>query len=118
MKNKLIIAIGFAWCLPLMAVYAAQSDPGISDHRAWSQIYEKKAQEQDVVIADHIKMRVQVGKYYGLDTSPNGTTALAIGREMQIHCDEIVAAAKKLQQELIEFAKWHKNQETKSQIEQ
>ena len=116
-KTKRVFAAALVLCAFLMPAYAGQSGPGVSDHKAWSQIYEKKSQEQEAVIADHTKMRITVGKYYGLDTSPNGTMALAIGREMQGHCDEIVAAAKKLQQELLEFAEWHKNQATKSQTE-
>lgn len=106
-QSKSFLATALALCVISVPVYAAQFDPDVSDHRAWSQIYEKKAMEQDAVIASHKKMKVQVGKYYGLDTSPSGTTDLAIGRDMQRHCDEIIIAAQNLQQELSEFAKWH-----------
>lgn len=104
-----ILALG----VPLLSAHSESSNLEISDHKAWSQIYETKAQEQAAVVADHKKMRDSVGKYYGLSTAPSGTIDLAIGREMQAHCDDIIAAAEKLKEEYLKFAEWHEQYSAK-----
>jgi hypothetical protein len=74
-----------------------------ADHEAMAQSYEKKAAEQDTLIAEHTDMKADFKKKFYI----NEKVTPGVDKQMGKHCNAIIKKAQELKKELLEFAKWH-----------
>ena len=117
MKNFWIIGLGLLMIATLLQpfCYAAEMGFGVSDHSAWAKAYEEKAAEQGAVIAEHEKMKKDFRQKYAPNPhQPDLFTERKI-QPVEEHCDAIIQDARKLQNDFLEFAKWHRMQASESE---
>ncbi len=104
------VALGFLLVaglvlLPGKIVFAAETAQAASDHLAMAASYEGKAAAQDALIAEHTKMKADYKNRFFVNEK---VTPLDKVRQMEDHCDAIIATAQKEKDELLEYAKWHR----------
>jgi hypothetical protein len=102
MTIGLIFMMGLPW---LNEVYAQDKSQVIASHLAEALKYEEKAVQQDRVIEDHLQMKQDfMLQTKGEDRviSPQRIEA------MNKHCEAIIQSAKKLKNDFLEFARWHR----------
>jgi hypothetical protein len=99
---SLAIMIGFALSHNL---YAAEPSQVAAKHLSMVKYYEGKAAEQDAIITEHQQMKTDYKKQYFINEKITPSVRL---KTMDNHCDAIIRDAKKLDNELLELAKWHK----------
>ncbi len=105
---SLAIMIGFA---AFHNLYAAEPSAVAADHLAMAKSYEKKAAEQDVIITEQQQMKTDYEKRFYIDEKGENLTPsrpLREVKEMEDHCDAIINDARKLKDDYLEFAKWHR----------
>ena len=76
-----------------------------TDHKDLASSYEQKAKEQDAIVAEHTQMKQDFVRRFFINEKISPMYKI---REMEKHCDTIIAEASKLRDEFTEFAKWHK----------
>ena len=104
--NKLMrVASLFVFVLGLgySAVSYAEEEFSSQDHSVLASVYEKKASEQNMLVSVHERMKTDS------DVRRRNQSATQM-QEMERHCDGIIAAAKALKKEFLNFAEWHKKQ--------
>lgn len=84
--------------------YAADEFVAAQDHATLAGLYEKQAAEQNSLINQHERMKVDSGWLRKINFN---ASAMA---EMQRHCGAIIEKAKALKVELSNAAEWHKKQ--------
>lgn len=105
-----LILLG-AGIVPVLAVslplYAAETDPLAVEHLAKAAIYEEKAKAQDTLIAEHqIEKKEAKAKYFFKEQeSPRSKL-----KTFEKHCDRVIESASRLRTELLDLAKWHRDQ--------
>ncbi len=67
--------------------------------------YEKKAKEEDAIIAEHQKEKNEFYRKYFINEKVTPRFRL---RPMVRHCDIIIHEAKKMRRQFLMFAHWHK----------
>lgn len=103
-----VIAVAFLAGLSQMAPYAcAEGDTAalVADHQAMAASYESKANAQGELIGEHTQMKQDYKQRFYINEKVTPTSGL---EKMNEHCDAIIGDAKKLQAELLDFAKWHR----------
>lgn len=96
-----LMILGMAFQYP---AFAAEVSDVIRDHKAMAASYQEKAAAQEPLITEHRKMKEEYQrKHIG---SPKAMPSSKV-TEMQRHCDAIAKSAKQLQNELLDFSKWH-----------
>ena len=95
-----VLALGYS------AVSYAVEDEFVAaqDHATLAGLYEKKAAEQNSLINQHGRMKVDSGWLKRINFNASAVA------EMQRHCDAIIDKAKALKGELQSTAEWHKKQ--------
>lgn len=88
-----------------MRAQADQISDTVADHQAMAAQYEEKAAVQDAVISEHTKMKEDYKAKYFINEKVSPMTKI---REMEKHCDTIIAEASALKAGFLEFAKWHR----------
>ncbi len=99
--SLLILVIGIA----MSGISFAAEDFTSGDHATLASLYESKAAEQQSLVSQHERMKTDS------DVRRRNQSATAM-KEMETHCDGIIATAKTLKKELLNFAEWHKKQVT------
>ncbi len=105
---SLALLIGFALSQNL---YAAEPSQVAADHLKMAKYYEGKASEQDAIIAEQQQMKSDYEKRFYIDEKGENLTTsrpLREVKEMEGHCDAIINDARKLKDDYLEFAKWHR----------
>ena len=100
----LILAMVLGIVSPIPA-YAQEVSQVASDHLAQAASYEQKVQAQDVLIAEHTKMKQDYRTRFFINEKVSPMVEI---RKMENHCDTIIKDASSLKGELLEFAKWHR----------
>ncbi len=105
---SLALLFGFALSQNL---YAAEPSQVAADHLKMAKYYEGKASEQDAIIAEQQQMKSDYEKRFYIDEKGENLTPsrpLREVKEMEDHCDAIINDARKLKDDYLEFAKWHR----------
>jgi hypothetical protein len=105
MKGKMaILALGMVFVLAMPWQGWAQVAQSVQDHLALADSYQRKAEAERQVIAEHTQMKEDYRKQ--LVTLPKWGDPRA--KEMDKHCDGIIDRAKELVTEFEKFAEWHR----------
>lgn len=108
MNRKLLSVVILIILLLGRTVYAADHiSQVISDHLEQALIYEQKAAEQDVLIADQKQKMVDYKATYRIDEERHSTGRI---EAMERHCEAVIKSAEKLKKEFLDFAAWHRKQ--------
>ena len=91
--------------LPATWAYAVEATQAASDHLAMAASYEEKVTVQDALIAEHTKMKQDYKERFFVNEK---VTPLGRIREMEDHCNGIIASAQTEKGQLLELAKWHR----------
>ena len=100
LQSVILATLLLAMALPVRV----QADE-VSDHQGLVASYEKKAAEQDAVIAEHEQMKKDYAARFSV---PQKGGKLPQIQAMEKHCNAIIEDATKLRDEYRDFAKWHK----------
>ncbi|MBI3313912.1 MAG: hypothetical protein HYZ83_06730 [Candidatus Omnitrophica bacterium] len=73
-------------------------------HEKLALSYEKKAADQNEVIAEHQQMKKSYRQKFMVNPKFGPPAKV---QEMEKHCDAIMGEAGKLKNEFLEFSKWH-----------
>jgi hypothetical protein len=98
--------LGLMGISPLFAIEPAASQV-IAEHLEQALIYEQKAAEQDVLIADQKQKMVDYKATYRIDEERRSTGRI---EAMEKHCEAVIKSAEKLKKEFLDFAAWHRKQ--------
>lgn len=108
MNKKLFSVVALiALLLGKMAYAADDINQVISDHLEQALIYEQKAVEQDVLIADQKQKMTDYKATYRIDEERHSTGRI---EAMEKHCEAVIKSAEKLKKEFLDFASWHRKQ--------
>ncbi len=88
---------------------------GVSNHSGWTKSYEEKAADQAEMIAEHEKIKKDSRFMYAPGLHQGDRLAVKKYGEIENHCDAIIQDAHRLQNDLLDFAKWHRMQSSESE---
>jgi len=100
-----IVALMMGGMLMPVAVYGAEAADAVEDHLALAASYEEKAAVQDTLIGEHTRMKADYKDRFFVNEK---LTPLNKIREMENHCNAIIAAASAEKGQLLDMAKWHR----------
>lgn len=101
---------GIGWFVVSMVFWGAGGfavEPAevAADHESMAAGYEKKAAAQEELVAEHTRMKQDYRARFFINEKVTPDTKI---REMEKHCDSIIAEAAQLETEFLDFAKWHR----------
>ena len=111
MRRIFLAAFVFLFASPSWAQELSQV---IGEHLEQALIYEEKAAQQDVLIADQIQKMQDYKATHSVDEKVHPTGRI---EAMEKHCEAVIASAKKLKTEFLKFVAWHRNQAKELQNE-
>jgi hypothetical protein len=88
---------------------------GVSNHSDWKKAYEEKATDQVDIIVEHEKIKKDARLMYAPGLHQGDRLAMKKYGEIESHCDVIIRDAQRLQNDYLEFAKWHRMQSSESE---
>lgn len=94
---------------------ASEMSLGVSDHSGWAETYADKAAELTPSITEHEKMKSESRLRYAPGLHQGERFAMKKYEEMEKHCDVIIRDAQRLQNDYLDFSKWHRMQESESE---
>jgi hypothetical protein len=88
---------------------------GVSNHSGWRKAYEQKAADQAEIIAEHEKIKKDARFMYAPSLHQGDRLAMKKYEEIEDHCNVIIQDAERLQNDYLEFARWHRMQSSESE---
>ncbi len=113
MRNVKLIGLGILFMLFSTSVYSQRF--GVSDHLSWQKEYEDKAREQGAIAVEHEKMKKDARLTYAPGLHQGDRFLQKKYDEIEGHCDAIIQDAQRLQNDYLEFARWHRMQASESE---
>ena len=76
-----------------------------ANHEAMAAKYEEQAAAEEVLIQEHVQMKKDYKKKFFINEKVTPASKYQV---MERHCDAIIKKARRLEAELLDFAKWHR----------